>query len=148
MSFGTQLLCIALPKRNEPQLIPKIEYSRERKYISGFLYECRWIFWEEQKMRKMSISIRRLRTAALSAVAAMAIGTSGAALAQHGHGGHWHGGGWGPGFVGGLAVGTAIGAGPYYYGGPYAYGYGCYVRRQVIVNRWGHRVIRHVRVCD
>jgi hypothetical protein len=98
----------------------------------------------------MSMSIGKLRAATLcvAAVAAMAIGSSPAALAQH-HGGQWHGGGWGPGFVGGLAVGTAIGARPYYYAGPYAYDYGgCYVRRRVVINRWGQRVIRHIRVCD
>jgi ABC-type sugar transport system substrate-binding protein len=98
----------------------------------------------------MNMSIRTVRAATLSvaAVAAMAIGSSSAALAQH-HGRHWHGGGRGPGFAGGLAVGTAIGASPYYYGGPYAYDYGgCSVRRQVVINRWGQRVIRHIRVCD
>jgi hypothetical protein len=98
----------------------------------------------------MSMSIGTFRTAMLSAAAAavIAVGSNGAARAQHhGHGG-WHGG-WGPGFVGGLAAGAAIGTAPYYYGGPYAYDYGgCYVRRQVVINRWGQRVIRHVRVCD
>jgi hypothetical protein len=33
-------------------------------------------------------------------------------------------------------------------GGPYAYGGGCYIERQVVINRFGHRVIRRVRVCD
>jgi hypothetical protein len=38
---------------------------------------------------------------------------------------------------------------PYAYdGGPYAYGGGCYIQRQALINRFGHRVIRRVRVCD
>lgn len=93
------------------------------------------------------------RKISLAAVAALAIGaSSGAAQAQHHHRGG--GGGFGPGFVGGLALGAAVG-GPYYYGGPYAYDYGpypyagdCYVARRVFINRWGHRIVRHVRVCD
>ena len=94
------------------------------------------------------------RKISLAAVAALVIGAgSGAAQAQHHH--HRHGGGgFGPGFVGGFALGAAIGS-PYYYGGPYAYDYGpypyaedCYVVRRVFVNRRGHRIVRHVRVCD
>src|ERR1019366_1223534 len=82
--------------------------------------------------------------------------TGGSTQAQH-----WHrhgGGGFGPGFVGGLAAGAVIGGGyygggyyggPYAYGGgPYAYGGGCYIERQVVINRFGQRVIRRVRVCD
>jgi hypothetical protein len=52
----------------------------------------------------------------------------------------------------------SIKIGPYYvgyYGGPYAYadgpygyGGGCYIERQVVNNRFGHRVIRRVPVCD
>src|SRR6476620_6178171 len=43
-------------------------------------------------------------------------------------------------------------AAPYYaYGGPYygAYAYGgvCVMRRRPVINRWGHRVWRWVRVC-
>ena len=55
------------------------------------------------------------------------------------------------GFVGGLAAGAVIGGGYYgggYYGGPYAYDGGCYIQRQAFINRFGHRVIRRVRVCD
>ena len=91
-------------------------------------------------------------------VAALAIiGFASSANAQHYRGG---GGGFGPGFVGGFATGAVIGGAPYYgggyYGGPYAYGGGgpyayggdCYFRRQIIINRSGHRVIRRVRVCD
>jgi hypothetical protein len=92
----------------------------------------------------------------VAAVAALAIvGFASSANAQHNHSG---GGGFGPGFVGGLAAGAVIGSGPYYGGyyggpyayggGPYAYGSGCYIERQVVINRWGHRVIRRVRVCD
>ena len=93
-----------------------------------------------------------LRKISLAAVAALAVGAgSGAAQAQHHHHG---GGGFGPGFVGGLALGAAVGA-PYYYGGPYAYDYGpyayagdCYVTRRVYINRWGEQRVRRVRVCD
>jgi hypothetical protein len=72
----------------------------------------------------------------------------------HGGGGHWHGGwgGWGWGLGTGLAVGLA--AAPFYGGygyGPYygAYGYGgdCAMQRRWVVNRWGYRVLRWVRVC-
>ena len=79
------------------------------------------------------------------AVAVAVMATPNAAQARWGH--HW-GGGWGPGFVGGLAVGSAL-ATPYYYGGPYAYDYGpdCYIRRRVYINRFGERIIRHVRLC-
>ena len=94
-----------------------------------------------------------LRKIGLAAIAALAVGAgSSAAQAQHHHHG---GGGFGPGSVGGYALGAAVG-GPYYYGGPYAYDYGpypyyagdCYVVRRVFINRWGHRIVRHVRVCD
>ena len=90
--------------------------------------------------------------------------SAGAAEARgwHGgwHGGHgWHGGGW---RWGGFAAGAALGgllATPYYYGGPYAY-YGgpyayyggpyadCYVTHRWVVNAYGYRVWRRVRVCD
>lgn len=96
---------------------------------------------------------KRLGVAAVTAVAI--VGFAGSANAQHHHGG---GGGFGPGFVGGLAAGAIIGGAPYYggyydgpyayYGGPYAYGGGCYIERHFVINRFGHRVIRRVRVCD
>jgi hypothetical protein len=101
----------------------------------------------------MRTSFRRY---ALVGAAAIALAlSSGVAQARgghwHGHGGHW-GGGFGPGFVSGLALGAVGGAyyGGYGYYGPYAYGSGpdCYIRRTVVVNRWGHRFIRRVRVCD
>jgi hypothetical protein len=94
--------------------------------------------------------MRSVRKFAIAGVAALAValtaGIPTVAQARWGH--HW-GGGWGPGFVGGLAVGSAL-AGPYDYGGPYAYDYGpdCYIRRHVHINRFGERVIRRVRVCD
>ena len=87
---------------------------------------------------------------ALSATVAIGLATAAPASAQH----HWHGGGFGPGFVGGLAVGAAVGSAPYYgygygYGpGPYAYAGDCYIRRHVVINRFGARVVRRVRVCD
>ena len=97
-----------------------------------------------------------LRKFALASVVSLsAIGmSSGANAAWHHHGGHW-GGGFGPGFVGGFAFGAlaspyAWGVGPYYYGGgPYAYDYGpdCYLRRRVVINRWGERIVRRVRIC-
>ena len=77
----------------------------------------------------------------------------------HGHGGHWHGGGWGWGGFGlGLGTGLLLGAAPYYYGGygyrPYAYpaygygyGGGCYIRRRLVSDGYGHRVWRRIRVC-
>ena len=80
------------------------------------------------------------------AVAIAAVATPTVAQARSGH--HW-GGGLGPGLVGGLAVGSALAA-PYYYGGPYAYDYGpdCYIRRQIYINRFGERIVRHLRVCN
>jgi uncharacterized membrane protein len=111
----------------------------------------------------MRASLKKIGLAAVMAltVAGTALVTAGSAQAQHRHGG----GGFGPGFVGGLAAGAVIGGGyygggyyggpyaygggPYAYGGgPYAYGGGCYIERQVVINRFGHRVIRRVRVCD
>ena len=105
----------------------------------------------------MRASLKKIGLAAVTAltVAGAALVTAGSAQAQHRHGG----GGFGPGFVGGLAAGAVIGGGPYYGGGyyggpyaygggPYAYGGGCYIERQVVINRFGHRVIRRVRVCD
>jgi hypothetical protein len=107
----------------------------------------------------MRTYLKKIGLAAVMAltVAGVAFGTAGSAQAQHWHGGG--GGGFGPGFVGGLAAGAVIGSGPYYgggyYGGPYAYGGGpyayaggCYIQRQAVINRYGHRVIRRVRVCD
>jgi hypothetical protein len=114
----------------------------------------------------MRVSLKKIGLAAVMAltVAGTALVTPGSAQAQHGHA--YGGGGFGPGFVGGLAAGAVIGGGPYYGsgyyggpyaygggpyaygGGPYAYGGGCYIERQVVINRFGHRVIRRVRVCD
>ena len=97
----------------------------------------------------MRASLKQIGLAAVMAltVAGAALVTAGPAQAQHRHGG----GGFGPGFVGGLAAGAVIGGGYYgggYYGGPYAYGGGCYIQRRAFINRFGHRVIRRVRVCD
>jgi hypothetical protein len=97
----------------------------------------------------------KLRNIAIAGVAAVGVAlASGAAQAQHWHGGHggWHGGGgFGPGFVGGLALGAVAGA-PYGYGGgygpAYAYGDDCYITRHVVIDRFGRRLIRRVRVCD
>ena len=100
----------------------------------------------------MRASLKKIGLATVMAltVAGTALVTAGAARAQHWHG--HGGGGFGPGFVGGLAAGAIIGGGPYYgggyYGGPYAYGGYCYIQRRVFINRFGHRVIRRVRVCD
>jgi hypothetical protein len=91
----------------------------------------------------MRIGPMKIVFAAIAAVAI--VGTAGSAHAQHWHRGH--GGGWGPGagFVGGLAVGSAIGAGPYYRSYAYA---DCYIQRRVVINRFGERIVRRVRVCD
>ena len=90
---------------------------------------------------------KRIGVAAIASLAIVCF--AGSASAQHHHGG---GGGFGPGFVGGFAAGAMIGGAPYYggdyYGGPYAYGGECYIRRQVVINRWGYRVVRRVRYCD
>lgn len=48
---------------------------------------------------------------------------------------------------GGFGFGGIIG-GPRVYSAPDYYGEDCYIRRQVIINRWGERVVRRVRVCD
>jgi hypothetical protein len=99
----------------------------------------------------MRASLKKIGLATVMAltVAGTALVTAGSVQAQHWHG--YGGGGFGLGFVGGLAAGAVIGGGPYYgggyYGGPYAYG-GCHIQRQAFINRFGHRVIRRVRVCD
>ena len=104
----------------------------------------------------MRASLKKIGLAAVMAltVAGTALVTAGSAQAQYRHGG----GGFGPGFVGGLAAGAVMGGryygggyygGPYAYdGGPYAYGGDCYIQRRAFINRFGHRVIRRVRVCD
>ncbi len=99
----------------------------------------------------MRASLKQISLAAFMAltVAGAAVVTAISAQAQHWHG--HGGGGFGPGFVGGLAAGAVIGGGYYgggYYGGPYAYGGDCYIQRRAFINRFGHRVIRRVRVCD
>ncbi len=114
----------------------------------------------------MRSSFRKLALAGL-ATGTIVLGSIGAAQAAGGHwggghGGHWGGdghwgGGWG-GFGAGLAGGLALGAiagGPYWAGyGPYAYepygydsGPDCYLRRRIVIDRFGRRLIRHVRVC-
>ncbi|HET9715265.1 MAG TPA: sulfur globule protein precursor [Pseudolabrys sp.] len=81
--------------------------------------------------------------------------------AHHGHwrGGHWRGAHWrgnhwrahrfGWGFAPGFALGFGLAAAPFgFYGGPYyAYAGNCYIHRRWVFNRWGHRVLRRVRVC-
>jgi hypothetical protein len=98
-------------------------------------------------------TIRKFMIAGVGALAVAAVAVPTAAQARWGH--HWDGG-WGPGFVGGLMAGSALAAPyyyggpyPYYYSGPYAYDYGpdCYIRRRVYINRFGERIVRHVRVC-
>jgi hypothetical protein len=54
----------------------------------------------------------------------------------HHHHHHHHHHGFFPGF--GITV-----APPVYDEGP-----DCYIRRRVVINRWGERVVRRVRVCD
>ena len=68
-------------------------------------------------------SLKKIGLAAVMALtfAGTALVTAGSAQAQHGHG---------------------------YGGGPYAYGGDCYIQRRAFINRFGHRVIRRVRVCD
>ena len=51
---------------------------------------------------------------------------------HHHHHHHHHG-------FGGFGITVA----PPVYGGP-----DCYIRRRVVVNRWGERIVRRVRVCD
>jgi hypothetical protein len=95
----------------------------------------------------MRASLKKIGLAAVMAltVAGTALVTAGSAQAQYRHGG----GGFGPGFGGGPYYGGGYYGGPYAYGGgPYAYGGGCYIERQVVINRFGHRVIRRMRVCD
>jgi hypothetical protein len=103
----------------------------------------------------MSTPPRKIAIAAAAAVTIAGTTTifPTAANAQHwhGHGGHWGGGRWhggGGGFGWGFGPGFALGfGGPYYYGGPYAYAGDCTMRRRWVVNRYGQRVWRWVRVC-
>jgi hypothetical protein len=55
--------------------------------------------------------------------------------------------GGGGGFGWGFGPGSALGFGGLYYGGPYAYAGDCTMRRRWVVNRYGQRVGRWVRVC-
>jgi hypothetical protein len=109
------------------------------------------------KGNNMQAPWKRLGVAAVAALAI--VGFAGSANAQHYHGG---GGGYyggGGAFIGGLAAGALIGASPYYggyyggpygyyNGGPYAYAGGCYIQRQWVINRYGHRVWRRIQVCN
>ena len=122
----------------------------------------------------MSISAKKTALAAISALALVIGGVGTASAFGHGGGGHafagrsfggfsgghsFHAGafghhrGFGRGaFFGGLAVG-ALAAAPYaydygYYGVYDDFGPECYLVRRVVINRWGYRVIRRVRVCD
>ncbi len=103
------------------------------------------------------------------AVAALAVGSAGTALAYGHGGGHWGGGGghwggghwggghgyWGGGW-GGFGAGLALGAlatAPYWGGYGYApygyyddYGPECYIRRRIVI-RHGVEYVRRVRVC-
>ena len=92
----------------------------------------------------MRASVRRMSIAAAAVIAIAGATTALPSAAQarywhHGHYGHGGGWGWGPGF--------AFGFGGPYYGGPYAYAGDCVMRRRWVINRWGHRVFRWVRVC-
>ena len=100
-------------------------------------------------LRKIAIAI----AAAVTIVGTTAALPTAADAAWHGHGGHWHGGG-GHWHGGGWDFGTglALGFGAPYYGGyyaydPYPYDGGCAMRRRPVINRYGHRVWRWVRVC-
>ena len=90
-------------------------------------------------------------TAAVVAIAAAALTLPSVAYAKGGHH-HHHGGhgGWGWGAFGlGLGTGLVVGGAPYWGGGYSAYGYApdCYLRRQWVINRYGHRVLRTRQVC-
>jgi len=94
-----------------------------------------------------------IATAATLAIVGATVAVPGSADARWGGHGGWRGG-WGWGGVGlglgtglalGLAAGPAWGYGPYY--GAYAYGGDCVMRRRWVVNRFGQRVWRWVRVC-
>jgi len=111
----------------------------------------------------MRSTLRKFGIAATAAV--MLAIVPGAANAAHWGGGHWHGGhGWGWGGFGvGLGTGLLVGAAtaPYYggyyggYYGPYGpyYAYdpypdgGCYIRRRLVHDYYGHAYWRRVRVC-
>lgn len=119
-------------------------------------------------LRKIGIAAA-LAVATIATTAAVLPGTAEARWGGHWGGGHWGGGHWGGGHWGhggwgwggfgwGLGTGLALGfAAPYYGGyypgyaygyGPYGYGGECYVTRQWVINRYGHRVLRRVTVCD
>jgi hypothetical protein len=113
----------------------------------------------------------KLAIAALAAVAIAGTSLAGSTTADarpgfRGGGGHFGGGhfggfrgGRGFGIGAGIATGLAIGGLGYgygygypYYGGDYAYadyGYGgCYLQRRLVVDQWGRRFFRPVRVCS
>jgi hypothetical protein len=99
--------------------------------------------------------VKKLAMAALAAVtiAGTSVVASSSADARPGYRGHhggYHGGfrgfrgGRGFGIGAGIATGLALGGVGYYaYNG---YG-GCYLERRVVVDQWGRRFIRPVRVC-
>ena len=76
-----------------------------------------------------------------------------------GYRGNYYGGGWGYGLAAGAIAGGLLAASPYYggyYGGygpyaydddSYAYAGACYIRRHWVIDGYGRRVLRRVRVC-
>lgn len=108
-----------------------------------------------------------LKKSIVAAAAALTLGggmiaASAPAEAGHRYGYYGHHYGYRPntgavaaGVIGGLALG-ALAAQSYrapayapvgYYGRPVAYGRRCFVERRVRINRFGERVVRHVRIC-
>ena len=97
----------------------------------------------------MRTAFKKLGIAALAGITVVGASLASADPAEarwRGHRHHHHGGGWGwggPALVGGLALGTALGA-----GSAYAYGGGCPLVRQVVGYRpSGRPIVRWVRSC-
>lgn len=99
--------------------------------------------------------MKKLVLAALAAVtiAGSSVAMSGTADAQGFHGGRGYGGGYGRGYGGrgyggfgigaGIATGLALGA----YGANRYYADDCWIQRRVVVDQYGRRYVRPVRVC-
>jgi hypothetical protein len=93
--------------------------------------------------------------AAATVAGSLAATTSPADARWRGHGG----GALAAGIIGGLALGALAGNAYGYYGPPAYYGpvygpvyrpvYGprCWIRHRAFINRFGHRVVRPVRIC-
>jgi hypothetical protein len=122
--------------------------------------ERRWTqaLYSHNKWRVKMLALKKIALTALAAVTitGSSVAMSGAADAQGWHGGRGgYGGGYGRGYGGygrgyggygigaGVVTGLALGA----YGANRYYAGDCWIQRRVVIDQYGRRHVRPVRVC-